>query len=342
MAEKRESCSHKEKSVMSTSIPVLNRNNTLPPLLLPDLRLIDYHQKMTSARVTPSKFNNDEITSDPFLAGSGVPSLKRSLDRNVRVNVNVNNLESLAYIATKRPKLMTKIGPIRAPNSVVSRLNLITPPPTAPVSTTISPSPSFLTLRSPSDDNKSSSASSVSPQPIKLENKKSLGSNAKRQRIGPSCDGCRLKKIKCDARIEILLQDESIVPLVSDKLHHIFTKEETLENLDTMFKNVDMPKELYEENTSDEDGDAWEKTPTLIKHIDKIIMFKPCTSCRKRRSSQGNHNQDEECTNNRNAGCIFSKGFTRADINVFSKISSRVTSKSMYDMDILDYRNAGF
>lgn len=330
---------------MSTSIPVLNRNNTLPPLLLPDLRLIDYHQKMTGATATPATFNNDgnEVASDPFLVGGGRGG-KRSLDTNVRVNVNVNTLESLAYIATKRPKLTTKIGSIRAPNSVVSRLNLITPPPTAPVSTTISPSPSYLTLRSPSDDNKSSSASSVSPQPIKLE-KKILHSNSnnKRQRIGPSCDGCRLKKIKCDAKIEIILQDESIVPLVSDKLHHIFTKEEILENLDTMFKDVDMPKELYEDNTNDEDGeDVWEKTPTLIKHIDKIIMFKPCTSCRKRRSSQGNHHQDDECTNNKKSGCIFSKGFTRADINVFSKISSRVKNKSMYDMDILDYRNAGF
>lgn len=328
---------------MSTSIPVVNRNHTLPPLLLPDLRLLDDRHRSELNSLTPPPAPSVQFTSSSdLLSGSSSTNAtsKRSLNSN-------GNLESLANIATKRLKLSTcsKAG-------YQNHRHMITPPPTAPVSASISPSPSYVTFQDSDTTNAVSASSapsgkSLSPQPTKkpVSSCNTVSSNAKRQRIGPSCDGCRLKKIKCDATIDILLQDESITSLFSEKLHHIFTKGEISENLDTVFKNLDLPKELFEEATTS--GDVPTETfdtassslrePILIKHIDKIILFKPCNSCRKRRSSNNSHNShsDKNC-------CIFSKGFTRADINVFSKISSRVKDKSMIEMDLSDYRDAGF
>lgn len=278
---------------MSTSIPVVNRNQTLPPLLLPDLRFLNERQYQKISLGAPDQ-----------------NSLKR-----------FNTLESLANVATKRLKLSN---------------HMVTPPPTAPVSTTISPSPSYVTFQESPD----SSVKSVSPSPSpssssssssnRVEKKNTTALNTvKRQRIGPSCDGCRLKKIKCDASIEILLQDESIITSFSSELHHVFSRQEILDHSNTLFEKLGLPESILEETADD---DTTEKKPILIKHIDKIVLFKPCTSCRKRRASNG---QSNDC-------CVFSKGFTRADINVFSKISSRVQGKMMAQMDITDYRNAGF
>ncbi|QLQ79234.1 hypothetical protein HG537_0B05810 [Torulaspora globosa] len=300
---------------MSTSIPVINRNQTLPPLLLPDLRFLNERQYQ--------KISFDVPTCSPVAMSEG--SSKR-----------FSTLESLANVATKRLKLS---------NEKSSLGQMVTPPPTAPVSAPISPSPSYVTFQ----DNGSSGVSSVkslSPSPLASAEKEKVGgradrknntlNTAKRQRIGPSCDGCRLKKIKCDASIEILLQDESIIPLFAKKLHHVFTRQEVVNHSETLFKKLGLPESILEETAQDaadeEQNSAVVRKPVLIKHIDKIVLFRCCSSCRKRRMSNG---QSHDC-------CVFSKGFTRADINVFSKITSKVPGKSMAEMDIVDYRNAGF
>lgn len=299
---------------MSTSIPVLNRNNTLPPLLLPDLRSLGKsHQDLVV-----------NIHGDEFFA------TKRNRKPE---DSDENTLDGLATIALKRPKLDTSMPKLDTSMPVnllpinVNRLTLITPPPTAPasapstapatapVSATISPSPSYLEVNDPQEQSLKMEKKTSSAPPI------SNSLNSKRQRIGPSCDGCRLKKIKCDAKIEILLQDESIIPLVSNSLHHIFTHEEIIQNLDTLFQNVQLPSSVLQKNPPDKS--------IVIKHIDKIIHFRPCSSCCKRNTGSKN------C-------CEFSKGFTRADINVFSKIKTRLKKESIYEMEIFDYKNAGF
>lgn len=260
---------------MSTSITVVNRNRTLPPLLLPDLRSV--HER------------------HPYVGPQMLSGLKRT---------NGSDLESLASVATKRLKLSS---------------HLVTPPPTAAVSAAISPSPSYVTFEETTTTNNNNNNNSnnntaqrkgTSPPP---EGK----TTAKRQRIGPSCDECRLKKIKCDASIEILLQDDALTEQVSERLHHVFTPEEVRAQSETILKNVSLPE--LDEST------------LLIKHIDKIVLFRPCTSCRKRRA-----------TNTQPTCCLFSKGFTRADINVFSRIASRIKGKKMAEMDVHDYRAAGF
>lgn len=273
---------------MSTSITVVNRNRTLPPLLLPDLRSVTDRQPYGSAA--------------PLLLG-----LKRGA-------VGGNDLESLANVATKRLKLSANLS-----------AHLVTPPPTAPVSAAISPSPSYVTFQETTQCHKG-----ASPSP---EGRKQAAiASGKRQRIGPSCDDCRLKKIKCDASIEIVLQDDSLTDKVSDKLHHVFSPAEVSEHLETILKNVQLPEELMRAGDSAAEDTA--RRPVLIKHIDKIVLFKPCTSCRKRKS--GSSPPQGGCY------CLFSKGFTRTDINVFSRIANRIKGKAMAEMDIEDYRAAGF
>lgn len=284
---------------MSTSIPVVNRNQTLPPLLLPDLRFLNERQyQKISAGVAPMATREG--------------TLKR-----------FSTLESLASVATKRLKLGAEAG------AQASTGQIMTPPPTAPVSASISPSPSYAAFQ----ESPRSAAKSTSPAPVAGRAERAgrgALNTAKRQRIGPSCDGCRLKKIKCDASIEILLQDEVVVPLVSSKLHHVLTRGEIAEHSAALLKNLGLPECLLNDQSTEGETEAQEQQ--VIKHIDKIVLFKPCGSCRKRRSSNGSYH---DC-------CVFSKGFTRADINVFSKIAARVPGKAVSEMDVDDYRNAGF
>lgn len=325
----------------STSIPVVNRNNTLPPLLLPDLRSLSRHHHSQEHCHVHSHIHSHSGHDAASVAGpSDLFGLKR---KGGLTESDENTLDRLATIALKRPKLnISGQGPhARAgveagasasanSNAVVNRLDVITPPPsapvTAPVSAAISPSPAFLAVSDAQDQHSgdSSGAGGSSSNSPKTERKQAASS--KRQRIGPSCDGCRLKKIKCDAKIEIFMQDESIIPLVSNNLHHIFTKEEIRENMNTLFQNVQLPSDLLESD------DSSPNQSILIKHIDKIIHFQQCSSCRKKKNSSS----PSHCC------CEFSKGFTRADINVFSKIKARLKKDSIYEMDITDYKNAGF
>ena len=182
------------------------------------------------------------------------------------------------------------------------------------------------------------------------------GSGAsKRQRIGPSCDKCRLKKIKCDAHIEILAQDESVLAFASDRLHYALTKED----VERLQQELEQHYGVERETLAAFLGQSFQgfnagrgannkqfiHSMSIIKHIDKLVLFKPCLSCCKRKHSAiitsfgGEQDPYAEFLN----CCTFSKGFTRADINVFAKIAHKQQrAKSIYEMDTTDYKTAGF
>ncbi|AEY96683.1 FAEL298Cp [Eremothecium gossypii FDAG1] len=139
-------------------------------------------------------------------------------------------------------------------------------------------------------------------------------SKYKRQRTGPSCDICRSKKIKCDATITILFQDASVTGSFNEMLHAPVNVSELanewLSQIPDEVRQALLTKEL-----------------TLLKHVDKLIAFKPCTSCSKRK----------------NCFCTFSKGFTRADINVYTNLCVKFGKRSSIDQFSLnDYRNCGY
>lgn len=115
----------------------------------------------------------------------------------------------------------------------------------------------------------------------------------KRQRNGPSCDNCRIKKIKCDAKIIILkkLNKNFVKPnkLITDfnPIDYGISKNEYL-------KTIEYYKVL--------NNDFEESGFTVFESGNNLIQFKGCTCCL-----------------NKKLSCEFTKGFTKADILEYNK-----------------------
>ncbi|CAI4036879.1 hypothetical protein SMKI_16G1760 [Saccharomyces mikatae IFO 1815] len=134
----------------------------------------------------------------------------------------------------------------------------------------------------------------------------------KRQRDGPSCDSCRTKKIKCNATIIVYLQDRNLISSISSNLHYTLSQDDIDQFRTKFFKKLPDVINTYE----------------VIKHLDKIVLFKACTSCSRRNKKSGK--------------CLFSRGFTKSDMNVFSKINSKLKGKTIFELTVDDYIAAGF
>ncbi|EMG46487.1 putative fungal zinc cluster transcription factor [Candida maltosa Xu316] len=104
----------------------------------------------------------------------------------------------------------------------------------------------------------------------------------RRQRLGPSCDSCRLRKVKCDAEIIILTEYDYIKSLVSAT---------DLNNLITG-KVSSLP--------------IVEGGYTLLYQNEKFIKFKSC----------------QNCYNKLNVDCCFKNGYTKEDIMFNKKKSN--------------------
>ncbi|ODQ60786.1 hypothetical protein WICANDRAFT_61351 [Wickerhamomyces anomalus NRRL Y-366-8] len=100
-------------------------------------------------------------------------------------------------------------------------------------------------------------------------------SKSKRQRVGPSCDFCRSKKIKCDAHVEIMeidvLYDLNLTKKDEIKDENLIKKYMTEDELDEGFK--------------------------LIYSNEKIIKFKTCSYCLAKHQP-----------------CLYKRGYTKDDI----------------------------
>ncbi|RLV83280.1 hypothetical protein JA9_003192 [Meyerozyma sp. JA9] len=108
------------------------------------------------------------------------------------------------------------------------------------------------------------------------------GHTKRRQRLGPSCDSCRSRKVKCDADILVLAKCPQEMNFAHMKVSST--------QINNLFNN-NTPIKL--------DDDSF-----IIVANEKVIKFTPCKSC----SSKG-------------LPCSFSKGFTKEDIIVNSKKS---------------------
>lgn len=195
---------------MSTSIPVLNRNTQLPPLLLPASRSLERYDPFGKRR--PRDHGSDE------------------------------GLEGLAFLATKRPRLdAVTTGPTPSPspeavlraspprlggsraaamtihtitnNNNHNNNNIIITPTTTATTAYTSSASSASSASSSGTSSRSGSRSGVELLPSSRRGSAPAaaspsgasaasaatttahrGSSSKRQRAGPSCDGCRLRK----------------------------------------------------------------------------------------------------------------------------------------------------
>ncbi|SCU81945.1 LAFA_0C08130g1_1 [Lachancea sp. 'fantastica'] len=166
---------------------------------------------------------------------------------------------------------------------------------------------------------------------------------SKRQRAGPSCDTCRLKKIKCNAHIQTLWQHKSLIMFNGDRsesLHVELTMDEIRTHVLSLTQpyghvhgavrqHVDSVERDDSEDSSNPDSDfQQQQRGVLIRHVDKLILFKPCTSCAKT-AAKGT--------------CNFGKGYTRADIAVFTRLCRKLgTRAQLSDFSVTDYRDAGY
>ncbi|CCC68658.1 hypothetical protein NCAS_0B05740 [Naumovozyma castellii] len=180
------------------------------------------------------------------------------------------------------------------------------------------------------------SQSSMEKQRIPSNKKRSMteqrphDEEKKRQRVGPSCDHCRFKKIKCDSQIKVVLESNHILNLISNKIHYVFNADEIELLKTTLLKNTTLPEKLANTTTINKrniaEGSVY---PILLKHFDKIILFSPCTSCDK-------NEQD----------CLFSMGFTRSDIATCKMILKNLPNnndnikKNIFDLTIMDYNSS--
>ncbi|KAK6463800.1 hypothetical protein DFJ63DRAFT_335315 [Scheffersomyces coipomensis] len=124
-------------------------------------------------------------------------------------------------------------------------------------------------------------------------NTSNSSTNKRRQRLGPSCDSCRLRKVKCNAEIIILAksmedinQNQLIYQynLSSVELERLLNQSQVITKVD----QVDNNEEIH-----------------LLISNSKLIKYKFCNSC-----------------NSKGLNCCFSKGFTKEDIMVNNKKSN--------------------
>lgn len=106
------------------------------------------------------------------------------------------------------------------------------------------------------------------------------GKTYRKQRVGPSCDSCSKKKIKCDALIQVMEEEVDTKSTKTDKYGKVL--------------DMDLVKKYITAEEMDQDY-------RLILHNQKLIKFRKCTFCKK--------NEIEPC---------YKRGYTKGDILMFN------------------------
>lgn len=134
-----------------------------------------------------------------------------------------------------------------------------------------------------------------------------------RQRLGSSCNLCQLKKCKCNAKIEVVLQDEKLFKLNEEmqsdtgsaKLHFILdlTSKSTIAKLKEwmLMKCVPVPKEFEECEI------LTGKDIVYYKHLNKILKITSCSHCKDYK-----------------VGCFFKYGYSKDDKRLCYKLNLKV------------------
>lgn len=405
---------------MRTSFLLDNRDSSRPPLLLPSLsssysynnNSIDPTTTTISYDNIPSSVVNTTVTNvdlladnvqtdDAIISNNPLDSLARlatiiprlsvtNEDSIINQSTDFNNTATTSSSSSSSSSSLTgSITPVattkrrKKKTKIISNVDILTPPPTKPGT----PSTSIYTNNSYSINNTNSNTDvptttegQLYPSKYYKKLAEQGASSKKRQRIGPSCDKCRLKKIKCNASIEIILRDSRIVGMFNEHLHYTLTDQDIEmfnKNWSHLFGvklpyticNIPIPKSSNKSNdsafpsssssspspsppstTSDNNSKTTQEPEyqVVVKHLDKLIIFQSCTSCNKRKYKNSESGP---------MSCKFARGFSRPDINQFNKIKVHMTSQAssscsfnpsthknmpIYDLTINDYQNAGF
>ncbi|EGV63688.1 general substrate transporter [Yamadazyma tenuis] len=170
----------------------------------------------------------------------------------------------------------------------------------ANASATVMPSPTTtVKVTTPTLSKSSVTSIPITPaaSPIPIEE-----SHKRRQRLGPSCDSCRTRKVKCNAEISILAPHYAAYDLTEFNLSPA-----QIESLHSDHSVV-LP-------ASDPSDAPWMLT---VSHT-KLIKFRACKSC--------------AC---KDLECKFSKGFTKEDILVNKKSLKTRSDKQKVGKPVID------
>lgn len=152
----------------------------------------------------------------------------------------------------------------------------------------------------------------------------------RKQRSGPSCNYCRVKKTRCDADVTILYQNKSVTRSLNDMLFHILSKTEKDEAIKMIIREVGISPEVL--------AIIDYSTSCIIKQIDKIILLEPCSCCCKIRNRV-----ETDITAEFIGDCSFSNGMTRKDITTFTNVFQACPDKkNIMGLTIYDYEKAGY
>lgn len=327
-------------SNMIKSIPVTNANKSMHPLLLPNIN----HLIMD---------NNTLPISNPSISDNnvmGLPMNELSNNNNNNSNVALPTQQYL-HTATQSPNSsssssITSIStqqPININKSHTLLVNgILTSHPTTDLASAhhhnINPNTNGNTNSTYDTNNGSTQIVKQSIGPTFYN--KNLPKTRKRQRLGPSCDTCRSRKVRCNAKIEILYEDDRIIGEISEKLNYVLKPYEADELSRTLLRYHDLPQELFidpNDKSTTDDKTTNKNQYRLMKHINKIVLFQPCSSCvrlknHKRRNSYALKWKVDHCS--------FSKGLTKSDANVFNEIH-KITNKPLEEMTVQDFKNTG-
>ncbi|CCH61892.1 hypothetical protein TBLA_0F03550 [Henningerozyma blattae CBS 6284] len=289
------------------SIQIINKDNSLPPLLLPSLSL--------------SLSNLSNSIASP-------PKPPASLPSTPPTNTTVPSSSNTPLPTIVNPEMSDYCYKVNSANLLAQ---LPTPIPTPPINHYNYPRQVQSYNTSPRLVSKSYRKNSL-PTNASATNSATSHTLSKRQRIGPSCDNCRLKKTKCNAKVELILLDSNLLIKNSNlnlilnssiNLHYTLSPQDLKNLKDFVIYSNDLNYLSILNKISNLDTDT-----QVIKHLDKLLIFTPCSNCCKK----NNHN------------CLFSKGFTRADINTFNKLLNLPENKgkSIYDLNLNDYQHSHY
>lgn len=206
--------------------------------------------------------------------------------------LNLFNIHSLLEHVNAAPSLTSSLLatelPLSSPSLLSSEINSLSLPEAAQrlVSLSISPAP-YTTLATESEE---------------IRRKK------RRQKVGPSCDHCRTRKVKCNADVIMLSRSFDVAELDSD-----FKDEFTLSA-----KEKDQLCSGSEVRTA--------CAAVLVVSKGRLMRFLPCSSC-----------------SAKNLSCCFSKGFTKEDVIHNKKrqsLRSHVTSDNKQSFIVSEESNS--
>ena len=285
----------------------INNNSNIN---LPTLN--QYYDRSYTTTTSTTTTNNGLTTPSP-------PPLKYSYSNNNLTEANLSKFEtsrnchglgllSSAVLYQQQNNCSTSSS---SSSSSPNGLTLVTPPPSltsrtssiSSISTPSSPHINDISITKTSTITPTTSKTSKTSTIIPTSKNQCQVPTKRRQRLGPSCDSCRIRKVKCDAEIQII-NEETIINeycLQVDEINEIKSGKKKLLLSSSSSTTTSSTSSNCLENggttTTTNNNNKAIKIELIYSH-GKFIKFKSC----------------QNCIYKLNVDCCFKNGYTKEDI----------------------------